>query len=98
MSELRQPYTPLGIAEDILDETITINENRQERADHHTAKKSCRSFPQSLRETFSSPASKRDHPQDSEKSFSLQKTSNKQKLRQMSWKFLKNRSFFKVCR
>ena len=36
MSELRQPYTPLGIAEDILDETIIINENRQERADHHT--------------------------------------------------------------
>ena len=36
MSELRQPYTtPLGIAEDTLDETITINENRQERADHH---------------------------------------------------------------
>ena len=35
MSELRQPYTPLGIAEDILDETIIINENRQERADHH---------------------------------------------------------------
>ena len=35
MCELRQPYTPLGIAEDILDETITINENRQERADHH---------------------------------------------------------------
>ena len=35
VSELRQPYTPLGIAEDILDETIIINENRQERADHH---------------------------------------------------------------
>ena len=35
MSELRQPYTPLGIAEDTLDETIIINENRQERADHH---------------------------------------------------------------
>ena len=37
MGELRQPYTPLGIAEDILDETIIINENRQERADHHKA-------------------------------------------------------------
>ena len=35
MSELRQPYTPLGITEDTLDETIIINENRQERADHH---------------------------------------------------------------
>ena len=35
MSELRQPYTPLGIAEHTLDETIIINENRQERADHH---------------------------------------------------------------
>ena len=35
MSELRQQYTPLGIAEDILDETVIINENRQERADHH---------------------------------------------------------------
>ena len=35
MSELRQPYTPLGIAEDTLDETIIINENRQENADHH---------------------------------------------------------------
>ena len=35
MSELRQPYTPLGIAEDILDETIIITENRQEKADHH---------------------------------------------------------------
>ena len=34
--ELRQPYTPLGITEDTLDETIIINENRQERADHHT--------------------------------------------------------------
>ena len=36
MCELRQPYTPLGIVEDTLDETIIINENRQERADHHT--------------------------------------------------------------
>ena len=36
MSELRQSYTPLGIAEDTLDETIIMNENRQERADHHT--------------------------------------------------------------
>ena len=34
MSELKQPYTPLGIANETLDETITINENRQE-ADHH---------------------------------------------------------------
>ena len=38
MCELRQPYTPLGIAEDTLDETIIINENRQERADHHLNK------------------------------------------------------------
>ena len=35
MSELRQPYTPLGIANETLDETILINENRQENADHH---------------------------------------------------------------
>ena len=35
MSELRQPYTPLGIANETLDETIIINENRQENADHH---------------------------------------------------------------
>ena len=34
MSELRQPYTPLGIANETLDETITINEDRRE-ADHH---------------------------------------------------------------
>ena len=35
MSELRQPYTPLGIANETLDETIIINENRQENTDHH---------------------------------------------------------------
>ena len=35
MSELRQPYTPLGIANETLDEIILINENRQENADHH---------------------------------------------------------------
>ena len=35
MSELRQPYTPVGIANETLDETIIINENRQENADHH---------------------------------------------------------------
>ena len=35
MSDLRQPYTPLGIANETLDETIIINENRQENADHH---------------------------------------------------------------
>ena len=34
MSELRQPYTPLGITNETLDETIIRNENRQE-ADHH---------------------------------------------------------------
>ena len=34
MGELRQPYTPFGIANETLDETIIINENRQE-ADHH---------------------------------------------------------------
>ena len=36
MSELRQPYTPIGITDETLDETIIINENRQENADHHT--------------------------------------------------------------
>ena len=35
MSELRQPYTPLGITENTLDESIIINENRQEKTDHH---------------------------------------------------------------
>ena len=35
MSELRQPYTPIGITNETLDETIIINENRQESADHH---------------------------------------------------------------
>ena len=35
MSELRQSYTPLGITKETLDETIIINENRQENADHH---------------------------------------------------------------
>ena len=35
MSELRQPYTPFGVTDDTLDETIIINENRQENADHH---------------------------------------------------------------
>ena len=35
MGELRQPYTPLGITEDTLDESIIINENRHEKADHH---------------------------------------------------------------
>ena len=35
MSELRQPYTPVGIANVTLDETIIINGNRQENADHH---------------------------------------------------------------
>ena len=41
MSELRQPYTPLGIAEDILVETIFINENRQGKADHHRTLQGC---------------------------------------------------------
>ena len=35
MSELRQPYTPIGITDETLDETIIINETRQENADHH---------------------------------------------------------------
>ena len=35
MSELRQPYTPIGITDETLDETIIINANRQENADHH---------------------------------------------------------------
>ena len=35
MSELRQPYNPLGIANETLDEPIIINEKRQENADHH---------------------------------------------------------------
>ena len=36
MSALRQPYTPLGIANETLNESIIINENRKEKADHHT--------------------------------------------------------------
>ena len=36
MSELRQPYVSIGITDETLDETIIINENRQETADHHT--------------------------------------------------------------
>ena len=35
ISELRQSYIPIGIANETLDETIIINENRQEEADHH---------------------------------------------------------------
>ena len=35
MGELGQPYTPLRITEDTLDESIIINENRHEKADHH---------------------------------------------------------------
>ena len=35
MSELRQPYTPIGIANETQDETIIINVNRQEKAYHH---------------------------------------------------------------
>ena len=35
MSELKQPYTPIGITDETLDETIIINKNRQENADHH---------------------------------------------------------------
>ena len=35
MSELRQPYTPIGFTNETLDETMKINENRQENADHH---------------------------------------------------------------
>ena len=38
MSELRKPYTPLGIANETLDETIVINENRRENTDHHKSK------------------------------------------------------------
>ena len=34
MHELRQPSTPFGVANTTLDDTITINENRQE-ADYH---------------------------------------------------------------
>ena len=34
MSGLRQPYTPNGITNETLDETIIINENRQKNADH----------------------------------------------------------------
>ena len=36
MSELTQSYTPIGIANETLDETIVINETRLEEADHHT--------------------------------------------------------------
>ena len=35
ISELRQPYTPIGITDETLDETTIINENGQENADHH---------------------------------------------------------------
>ena len=35
MIELRLPYTPLEIANETLDKTIIINENRQENTDHH---------------------------------------------------------------
>ena len=34
MSELRQPYTSLGVVNQTLDETIIINENRQEAGCH----------------------------------------------------------------
>ena len=34
MSELGQPYSPLGVVNERLDETIIINENRQ-KADYH---------------------------------------------------------------
>ena len=37
MGELRQPYTPVGTANETLDETIIINENRQGNADHHSS-------------------------------------------------------------
>ena len=35
MHELRQPSTPFGVANVALDDTIIINENRQEEADYH---------------------------------------------------------------
>ena len=37
MDELRQPSTPFGVVNEILDDTIIINQNRQE-ADYHTYK------------------------------------------------------------
>ena len=35
MYELRQPRTSFGVANETLDDTIIINENRQENADYH---------------------------------------------------------------
>ena len=35
MYELRQPPTSFGVANETLDDTIIINENRQENADYH---------------------------------------------------------------
>ena len=35
MSQIRQPYTPIGFANETIDETKTINGNRQENTDHH---------------------------------------------------------------
>ena len=35
MNELRQPYTPLGVVNETLDETVIINENKPE-VDHHS--------------------------------------------------------------
>ena len=35
MHELRQPLTSFGVANGTLDESIIINENRQQEADYH---------------------------------------------------------------
>ena len=52
MGELRQPYTPLGITEDTLDESIIINENRHEKADHHIVETIVRRSFQKLKNGF----------------------------------------------
>ena len=41
MSELRQPYTPLGIANETLDETVIFNENGRETDYHRQFWKAC---------------------------------------------------------
>ena len=39
MHELRQPSTPFGVANTTLDDTIVINENRQDNTDYHIPKR-----------------------------------------------------------
>ena len=60
MSELRQPSTPVGVANETLDDKIIINENRQE-ADHYTRREqlpALRSMNLNIRTPRASPACK----------------------------------------